>query len=173
MTLKFIATSFPTLLLAIGLAGCNSAPKPAPAPKEPAKPTVSYPARPTVPAPSFTLFHFDNDTATLVVKEDATDDEIESLVWQVRDAARSNTLPALKLKAPKGNDFRAHIYRGKKCAAEKYAPGEPPCGGSYHGAGDYTLSKLPSRLWDRGVLHASGDKEIELWDTDAPYTATK
>lgn len=168
------ATTF-TLGIALGLAGCNSAPAPVPPTKEPVKPVVTYPARPSVAPAAFTVLHFNPDTSTftLIAKEDATDDELIATVWQLRDAARSGSLETLKIKTPAGNDLRTSIYRGKKCATEKYAPGAPPCGGSYHGAADYTMSKLPGKVWDKGLLHRADGKDIELWDTDAPYTATK
>src|ERR1019366_2178402 len=60
-----------------------------------------------------------------------------------------------------------HIYRGAKCAPEKYAPGEPPCGGSYHASGDYTLDTHTNPPWENGVL-LHGEDRTSLWDADAP-----
>ncbi|MDQ2926029.1 MAG: hypothetical protein M3R43_10815, partial [Acidobacteriota bacterium] len=63
-----------------------------------------------------------------------------------------------------------HIYRGTKCAAEKYADGPPPCGPSYHAAGDYTFGGGPTNLdWDNGLLIHDEDHETRLWDPDALY----
>ena len=59
--------------------------------------------------------------------------------------------PSTSIKIPQkevdadGTNVWFHIYRGTKCAPEKYAPGAPPCGGSYHAAGDYTFVPQPNR----------------------------
>ena len=62
-----------------------------------------------------------------------------------------------------------HIYRGPKCAAEKYAPGPPPCGASYHAAGDYTFGGGANHQWDDGVLLHDETHQTELWNPNAPY----
>jgi hypothetical protein len=132
-----------------------------------------YPPRPTVPPPAFKVFHHDASSITLVTKDDATDDEIESLIWELRDAAHAHTFDKLKIsqKLVDDRDHKIwfHIYRGSKCASEKYASGPPPCGGSYHAAGDYTFGSYTSPEADNGALLHGEDHETELWDPDAPY----
>jgi hypothetical protein len=153
------------------IAGCKSAPAPSAAPVQPAAAPL-YPVRPSVAAPAFKVFHHDASSVTLVTKEDATDAEIESLIWELHDAARSHSFEKLKIDQ-KWVDARDpmmwfHIYRGSKCASEKYASGEPPCGGSYHAAGDYTLGGFTNRDHDDGVLLQGNDRQTELWNADAP-----
>jgi len=65
-----------------------------------------------------------------------------------------------------------HVYRGTKCANEKFTTGKYPCGAKYNGAGDYTLGSYTNPLWDDGVLHLADGTESKLWDPDASYTAT-
>jgi hypothetical protein len=154
------------------LLGCKSTPPPAPAPK--AQQALT-PPRPNVPPPAFKVFHHDESTFTLATKETATDEEIESLVWELRDAVHARTLDKLGI-SQKAVDARKpiawfHIYRGTKCASEKYASGPPPCGGSYHAAGDYTYGGYSNHERDEGTLLHDEDHEIPLWDPDIPYTA--
>src|ERR1017187_7292593 len=126
--------SIPLLLLPLLLIGCKSEQLP------PTTMTVTlhaaasaYPPRPTTPPAPFKLFHHANSSFTLVVKETASDDAIAALVCQLRDAARTPTFDALHIPQKQvdsdGSNVWFHIYRGTKCAPEKYAPGEPPCGG--------------------------------------------
>jgi hypothetical protein len=162
------------LLLPLLLIGCKSAPPPAPAATSEAAPTsaATYPARPTTPPPAFKIFHHANSTFTLTVAPTATDDEISALVWQLRDAARTQSFDKIKIPQKQvdadGSTVWFHIYRGAKCAPEKYASGEPPCGASYHAAGDYTFA--PKATWDKGQLN-HGEAQTDLWNPDAPYTA--
>ena len=157
---------------ALALAGCKSHPLPpeshnAQMQLASAPPPIT--ARPNVPAPPFKVFHRGESSITLVTRENASDDEIAALVWQLRDAARTHTLDKLHLSqkdVDAGTTTWFHIYRGTKCASEKYTEGKLPCGASYHAAGDYTYSK---RVWDKGVL-LHDEKETELWNPDAPYT---
>jgi hypothetical protein len=168
----------PLLLTSVfALAGCKSAPAPSATPVKPAAATVEYPARPSVAAPEFKVFHHDASSITLVTKENATDAEIESLIWKLHDAARAYTFDKLKIDQ-KWVDARApmvwfHIYRGSKCASEKYAAGAPPCGGSYHAAGDYTLGGYTNRDRDDGVLLQGDGRETQLWNPDAPGNNSK
>jgi hypothetical protein len=168
--------SIPLLLLPLLLLGCKSEQLP------PTTMTVTlhapastYPARPTTPPAPFKLFHHANNSFTLVVNEKANDDAIAALVWQLRDAARTHTFDALHIPQKQvdadGPNVWFHIYRGTKCAPEKYAPGNPPCGGSYHAAGDYSLDTHTRPPWDKGVLLHDPDHLILLWDPDALYTA--
>jgi len=157
------------LLLPFLLLGCKSAPPPAPTPTTDTTP-ATYPARPTTSPAPFKLFHHANNSFTLVVKDTATDDEISALVWQLRDTARARTFDHLHIPQKQvdadGPNVWFHIYRGTKCAPEKYAPGEPPCGGSYHAAGDYTLDTHTNPPWDKGVL-LHDERPTNLWDPDA------
>jgi len=161
----------PLLLLPLLLIGCKSAPAPAPAAET--TPSATYPARSTTSPAPFKIFHHANSTFTLTVKESATDDAIYALVWQLRDAARTHTFDALHIPQKQvdadGPNVWFHIYRGPKCAPEKYAPGNPPCGGSYHAAGDYTLDTHTNPPWDKGVL-LHDERPTNLWDPDAPST---
>jgi len=156
----------PLILLALLLIGCKSAPTPAPTP------AAAYPTRPTTPPAPFKIFHHANSTFTLTVKETATGDEISALVWQLRDAARTHSFDKIKIPQKEvdadGSNVWFHIYRGTKCAPEKYAPGEPPCGGSYHASGDYTF--VPHPTWDKGQLNPGAVHPTDLWDSEAPYT---
>ena len=159
------------------ITGCKSAPTPTPKPAaKPAAEAYHFPARPTVAPPAVKVFHQDEDTYTLVTKEGATDDEISAIIWQFRDAAHNNTFDKLHL-SQKFIDARKptiwiHVYRGAKCANEKFTAGKYPCGAKYNGAGDYTLGSYTDKLWDDGVLHTADGKETKLWDPDAKYTAT-
>lgn len=167
--------SIPLLLLPLLLYGCKSAPPPTPAPAADTTPAVTYPARPTTPPAPFKLFHHANNSFTLTVPESATDDAISALVWQFRDAARTHTFDHLHIPQKQvdadGPNVWFHIYRGTKCAPEKYAPGEPPCGGSYHASGDYSLDTHNNPPWDKGVL-IHDERPTQLWNPDAPYTPT-
>jgi hypothetical protein len=164
-------------IAALLVLGCKSGTQtnPAAIAKGPmAEPAYRFPARPTVPAPAVKIFHQDEDTYTLVTKPDATDDEISALIWQFRDAAHTRTFTALHLDQ-KFIDARKptvwiHVYRGAKCANEKFTTGKYPCGAKYNGAGDYTLGSYTNSLWDDGVLHHSDGTESKLWDPDAPPT---
>jgi hypothetical protein len=154
--------------------GCKSATS-ATSPKLAAQATV-YPPRPTLAPPAFRIFHQANGTFTLVTKDTATDDQISALIWQLRDAAHTHTFDKLKIPQ-KAVDAGAptvwfHIYRGPKCASEKYADGAPPCGASYHAAGDYTYGGgAANPQWDKGVLHHGEDSETPLWNPETPYVA--
>ena len=139
-----------------------------------------YPPRPTVPPPPFTLFHQTPEGSfTLVTTPTATDAQIIAIIYQLRDAAHTRTFDKLNIPQAKV-DARDpmvwfHIYRGPKCAAEKYADGKLPCGDHYNASGDYTFGGGPTHQWDDGaLLHptATGnDNQTELWDPNTPYTA--
>lgn len=161
------------------LSGCQSAPHAAET-KSTTRPTAAlYPPHPNTPAPPVKLFHKTADSLTLVTDVNASDDQIESLVWQLRDAAHTHTLTKL---GPTFKDTQSfvdnnkttwfHIYRGAKCATEKYASGNPPCGGSYHAAADYTFGTPGNPNWDQGTL-LHDEKETLLWDSDALYSPSK
>ena len=138
----------------------------------------SSPTRPTTPPPPFKLFHQSPNTITLTTTPDASDQQIEAILFQLRDAAQTHTFDALhipqKLVDAREPMIWFHLYRGPKCAAEKYAPGAPPCGPSYHAAGDYTLGGSKNPNWDSGVLltPSTTDQphETQLWPPGSPYT---
>jgi hypothetical protein len=127
------------------LCGC----KPTPTKAFIETPKSTFPTRPTVAPPAFKIFHQDNDTYTLVTKEDATNDEITAIVYQLRDAAHNKGFAALQLSQTfvdaRQPTIWFHIYRGAKCASEKFTKGPLPCEAAYHGAGDYTLGSLKTR----------------------------
>jgi hypothetical protein len=163
------------LIAILPLSGCKGSAAPAPPAKQ--VETYAYPSRPTTSPPAFKLFHQDNDTFTLVTKDNATDDEIAALLWQFRDAARDRSFDALHL-SQKFVDARKptvwiHVYRGSKCASEKYTKGALPCDASYHGAGDYTLGDYKNPQWDDGVLRHADGSETQLWNPDAPEGGKK
>ena len=131
-----------------------------------------YSPRPTTPPPPFKLFHTTDNSITLVTAANATDDQIAAILWQLHDAAHNHTFAALHI-SQKFVDARDpmvwfHIYRGAKCASEKYTTGTLPCGPSYHAAGDYTLGGFSNKDRDDAVLLHAGDKQTELWNPDAP-----
>jgi len=128
--------------------------------------------RPTVPPPPFKLFHQTPGFLTLVTADNATDDQIEAILWQLRDAAKAHTFDALhipqKLIDARDPVVAIHIYRGTKCAAEGYANGAPPCGPSYHAAGDFTFGGFTNPNRTDGVLHQDPTHDITLWNPDTP-----
>ena len=143
--------------------------------------SVKYPPRPTTPPPPFKLFHQTPDGSfTLVTTSTATDEQIEAIVWQLRDAAHARTFDKLGIpqKVVDARDPMVwfHIYRGPKCAPEKYTDGKLPCGDHYNASGDYSFGGGANHQWDDGVLlhhTATGpnqqiqDQQTELWDPNA------
>jgi hypothetical protein len=166
--------------LALAAIGCNSTPATRPTISPATANATHYPPRPTVTPPPFTLFHQTPEGSfTLVTNPTATDAEIIAIIYQLRDAAHTRTFDKLGIPQSKV-DARDpmvwfHIYRGPKCAAEKYADGKLPCGDHYNASGDYTFGGGPNHQWDDGaLLHptATGnDNQTELWDPNTPYTA--
>jgi hypothetical protein len=130
--------------------------------------------------PPSTLFHQTTDGSfTLVTTPAATDDQIIALIYQLRDAAHTRTFDKLGIPQSKVDArdpiVSFHIYRGRKCAAEKYADGKLPCGDHYNASGDYTFGGGANHQWDDGaILHptATGDHQTELWNTNTPYAAS-
>ncbi len=171
MVFKEARPALLVLVLSLVFTSCKSSQPPAPGA---ASNALTYPARPSVAPPAVKLFHQDNDTLTLTTKSDATDAEISAILWEFRDAARDRSFDALRLPQ-KFIDARKpvvwfHVYRGAKCASEKYTKGPLPCAASYHGAGDFTLGDYKNPQWDEGVLRHADDTETRLWDPDVPYT---
>jgi hypothetical protein len=174
--MKLHSTNTILMLALATILGCKAAPPPTisqgatlPTPTS----TIQAPFRPSNPPPPFKLFHQTENTITLVTKEDATDADIAALIYQLHDAARAHSFDALhipqKLIDARDPYIWFHIYRGPKCAAEKYAPGAPPCGGSYHAAGDYTLGSFSNPDRDDGLLdHHDPESQTQLWNPDTP-----
>jgi hypothetical protein len=135
-----------------------------------AKPT--YSPRPTITPPPFRVFHTTDNSITLVTTDNATDDQIAAIIWQLHDAARAHTFATLNIPQQfvdkRDPMIWFHIYRGPKCASEKYTTGALPCGPSYHAAGDYTLGSFSNKDRDDAVLLHADDKQTELWNPDAP-----
>jgi hypothetical protein len=158
-------------------AGCKSAPPPG-TPAAVPTPAVTYPAPTTAPA-AFKIFHHGNSSFTLVVNDKTTDDQLAALVWDLRDAARTHSLNSIHIPQKQvdadGKTVWFHIYRGAKCASEKYGSGAPPCGASFHAAADYTFDTNTTPPWDKGsILHSADDPHpAQLWDTEAPYTPAR
>jgi hypothetical protein len=172
-----------TLLMLAGIAilnlltGCKSVPAPATLARDTHLPQP--PTRPTTPPPPIKLFHQTANSITLTTIPTATDDQISAILWQLRDAAHNHTFDALhipqKFVDARSPNIWFHLYRGTKCASEKYAPGAPPCGPSYHAAGDYTLGSLHNPNWDSGALitpsTTDDPHETNLWPPGSPYQA--
>lgn len=161
-----------------GSLGCNSTPAPEHTAPSTTASTTQYPPRPATPPPPFHLFHTTPDGSfTLVTTPAATDNQIAAIIWQLRDAAHTRTFDHLGIpqKAVDARDPMVwfHIYRGPKCAPEKYTDGKLPCGASYHAAGDYTFGGGPHKDWDDGVLlqptPSTPDHQTELWNPNATY----
>ena len=164
------------LLPLLLLFGCKSAPAPQSAVITP----PAFPPRPTVAPPAFKVFHQDNDTYTLVTSPTASDDEIAAILYQLHDASRTHTFNALHLSQSFVDARRPivwfHVYRGSKCASEKFTKGAYPCGAKYNGAGDYTLGDYKNPTWDDAVVYSASARpnaranaaEIHLWNPDAP-----
>jgi len=166
------------LLLAISTAitACKSAPKPesitfTEAMNRGVSDVHIYFPRPTTPPPPFKLFHQTDNTLTLVTKETATDDEIAAILYQFHDAATNHTFAALKLPQAfidkRDPIVWFHLYRGPKCAPEKYTS-PPPCGPSYHAAGDFTLGSFSNKDQTDAALIQDENHQTQLWNPNTP-----
>ena len=133
--------------------------------------TAQYPPRPIIGPPAFKVFHHDASSITLVTEDSATDAEIESILWQLRDAAQAHSFDKLgvpqKLVDARNPIVFFHLYRGSKCASEKYTSGALPCGASYHAAGEFTLGGFSNHDRADGALLHDEDRQTELWNPDA------
>ena len=143
-----------TLCASILVVGCKSAtPSPSmPASTTPTAATAQYPPRPTVPPPAFKVFHHDASSITLVTKDNASDAEVEAILWQLRDAARAHIFDRLgvpqKVVDARDPIVWVHLYRGA----------------SYHAAGEFTLGSFSNPQRDSGVLLVDQDHSTQLWD---------
>jgi hypothetical protein len=153
--------------------GCKSAPAPTPAPSSPVIAKPAYSPRPTIAPPPFKVFHTTDNSITLVTTDNATDDQIAAIIWQLHDAARSHTFATLHIPQQfvdkRDPMIWFHVYRGPKCASEKYTTGALPCGPSYHAAADYTLGSFSDKDRDDAVLLHADDKQTELWNPDTNH----
>lgn len=152
------------------LTGCQQQAAPAARPAVPE--TYRYPPRPAVAPPPIKLFHQDNDTLYLTTLPNATDEQIVAILWELHDAARKHTFAELHLPQAfidaRNPKVWFHVYRGPKCANEKYVKGPYPCGAAYHGAGDYTLGSMRDRNYEEATLNHEDGSQTELWDPEAP-----
>jgi len=159
-----VATSLLCVLTII--LGCTT---PKPTTQNPT-PTTKYPTRPTTPPPPFKLFHQSPDTLTLTTTESASNTQIAALIYQLRDAANTHTFDSIHL--PQAViDARSpiiwfHIYRGPKCASEKYAA-KLPCGPSYHAAGEFTYGSFHNPNRTDGELNLDENHTTALWNPDS------
>ena len=149
-----------------------------PAPGNPSTATATHTTAPAstalVPPLPFKLFHQTDTTITLVTDANATDAQITAILWQLRDAAATHSFDKLHIPQ-KVVDARDpivwfHVYRGPKCASEKYTNGKLPCGASYHAAGEFTFGGFTNRDRTAGTLLHDENHETVLWDPDKPYT---
>jgi len=168
--MRIIATS----LLSIAILGCKTAAGPTALKATATQPTPTYPTRPTTPPPPFKIFHQTPDSLTLVVPEPTTDTQLAALLYQLRDAAQSHTFDRLhipqKLVDARDPKLWFHIYRGPKCAAEKYTTGAYPCGPSYHAAADFTLGSFKNPNRTEATLNQDETHQTALWNPDTPTT---
>jgi len=157
---RWHSVALPTLMLVL-LTGCTT--------QNPTPATTHYASRPTTPPPPFKLFHQSPDTLTLTTTPDASNTQIAALIYQLRDAANTHTFDSIHL--PQSLiDARApiiwfHIYRGPKCASEKYAA-KLPCGPSYHAAGEFTLGSFHDPNRTDGELNLDENHSTPLWNPD-------
>jgi hypothetical protein len=156
-------------LATITLAGCKSAPS-ASASKTSTSGTTHYPSRPEGKPLAFHVFHQSDNTLTLVTLPKASDKQIAVIIWQLRDAANSHTLDSLHLPQAfidkRDPIVWFHIYRGERCASEKYTPTKLPCGASYHAAGEFTLGSFRDPNRTDGELLTDPDHPTALWNPD-------
>lgn len=168
------------LLTAAGL-GCNQSSPNSPGRgariDPPIQQEVKAVSRPSVAPPPFKVAHQSALSASLVVKEDANDDEVAAVLWELRDAAHAHALDKMKIsqKAVDARDPNVafYVYRGAKCANEKYIEGKPPCGPSDHSAGSYTFGSYKKKDWDSGQIITADGKAKQLWDPNTEYVAPR
>jgi hypothetical protein len=171
---RYRANSALLFIAVASLLGCSSKPAPNVVTITPAgaQQQPQYPARPTVPPPAFKVFHHDASSITLVTKDNATDAEIAAVIWQLRDAAQAHSFDKIgvpqKLVDARDPIVFFHLYRGSKCASEKYTSGALPCGASYHAVGEFTLGGFSNHDRADGSLLHDEQHQTELWNPDAP-----
>jgi hypothetical protein len=129
-----------------------------------------YPSRPEGKPPAFHLFHQTDNTLTLVTLPKASDRQITAIIFQLRDAANSHTFDSLHLPQAfidkRDPIVWFHVYRGDKCASEKYTSAKLPCGASYHAAGEFTLGSFKDPDHTDGELLSKPDHPTALWNPE-------
>jgi len=162
---RWHSVALPALMLVL-LLGCTT---PKPTTQSPTLSTTHYTSRPTTPPPPFKLFHQSPDTLTLTTTESASNTQIAALIYQLRDAANTHTFGSIHLPQnlidARNPIIWFHIYRGPKCASEKYAA-KLPCGPSYHAAGEFTLGSLHDPNRTDGAIDIDENHQTELWNPD-------
>ncbi len=140
-------------------------------------------ARPKTPVPHFRVAHEDfRNPISLVIAPNATDEQVVSLLWKIRDAVRSHSFSELGLQPANGkNRYNTsgmiEVFRGTRCVAETYTEGVWPCGDTEHYDGFYQwgLGGLPLDAEARfardtgGYRRRDGTMVIILTDHDG-YT---
>ena len=156
-----------TIAISLLFFGCNATPKPNP--ENPTPTATIYPTRPTTTPPPFKLFHQSPDTLTLTTTADASNNQIAALIYQLRDAANTHTFDSIHLPQvlidARNPIIWFHIYRGPKCASEKYAA-KLPCGPSYHAAGEFTYGSFHNPNRTDGELNLDENHTTALWNPD-------
>ncbi len=158
---------------------------------------TSAPARvtgPTTPPPAFRLYRFKFDEKigasiiSYVAPPNTTDDQIKSLVWLFREKVRSQKFRDISINQPTSSNFGKRgylqgilsIYRGEKCAGEKFSDAEGPCGDGDHDAayyqwgvfGDNPNNGIDPTKDEAGIRLASGNM-ITVFDYKDGWQPTK
>jgi len=176
------------LTTALVLTGCQPTP-PKPVPEPTPKPammssqTRAADAQLAATHPPFKLFLQKIDMPTvLVVAETTPDDQLKSLLWYLRTKIRANAFKDLGIKPtatlygiPGYTSGMVDLYRGPKCASEKYTPeGHPdPCGPSIHKSASYHWGDGNDPHADRAdLISATGTvtpvfDSADHWQTEA------
>jgi len=117
-----------------------------------------------------------DEGTSLVVSPDTTDEQIESLLWFIREKVRSHRFRDLGITQPTTTDFKVRgylsggifIYRGEKCANEGFSDYK---GGQCYGkseAGDYQWGFFVDRVqnpdFDSAVLNLADGNGKAVFD---------
>jgi hypothetical protein len=141
------------------------------------------PARPATPVPHFKVAHEDyQNPIPLVIAKDATDEQVVSLLWKVRDDVRSHSFTNLGLQpANSMNRYNTsgmiEVFRGTKCVAETYTEGVWPCGDEEHydgfyqwGLGGQPLDALARFAKDDGGYRKIDGTIVKIFSENDGYT---
>ena len=124
--------------------------------------------RPVLPPPKFRVFRQeDGRPVPIVVSQNATDEQLRSLLWFFREAVRARHFSQLGLKKPTGpgnTGFAAGIFdvfRGPKYANEPFTQRE---GQSTHVAALYSwgLDRDPDH--DEAYIEGNGESSTKVFD---------
>lgn len=107
-------------------------------------------ARPQIAPPKYRMIHQTAEwPGPFIVAVGTTDDELKSLLWDIRDKIRSHSYKELGLNEPSQSNRQylsgmIEVFRGPKCAPEIYnwerscaRKSDCPCGDGDHNAGYY------------------------------------